>query len=282
VPDLGEAAAGLDEGARVTGDVASSPTEGARASGGSLVLILFASVVSFVGMAVVAVVLPGFLNEHPAARWASIGLITLAGGTAWLYAIRSFFDFVQKRRRLRELWRDVDISKEGRNIVRVSNDLGAVQQFSFEGNVLFKIKKWELNAPGEEILDVFGAVLREHMRRIEEVQIHGHASSEPRKTSIDKQNFTALRFGGSDDLTLYNLTLASNCALEVFKFLIENIRINPLDLTMSYTSYGEFMPVERSNAHGLYSFERLAEHNNTVEKGNRNRRVEVLLFYRLE
>jgi outer membrane protein OmpA-like peptidoglycan-associated protein len=58
------------------------------------------------------------------------------------------------------------------------------------------------------------------------------------------------------------------------------VGINPAENLMSVTSFGEYKPVQRSEDDSSYSLERLQADNSTAELKGRNRRVEVLLFYR--
>jgi hypothetical protein len=50
---------------------------------------------------------------------------------------------------------------------------------------------------------------------------------------------------------------------------------------MSATSFGEFKPVNRSEEDADYDRKRLSSDNLTVDKRAMNRRIELLLFYRI-
>ena len=56
---------------------------------------------------------------------------------------------------------------------------------------------------------------------------------------------------------------------------------------MSATSFGEYKPVQRSTDDSTYTLEKLMEHNGMEHDGDnklkaRNRRIEILLFYRFD
>lgn len=81
-----------------------------------------------------------------------------------------------------------------------------------------------------------------------------------------------------------NTHLAAFRAIEVIKFLQDPNELNivPAEHLMSATSLGEFNPVRRAQMGGSapYNRNQLSLDNVTVVDRNRNRRIELLLFYR--
>ena len=63
-------------------------------------------------------------------------------------------------------------------------------------------------------------------------------------------------------------------------FLEDSVGIDPAENLMSATSYGEFKPVQRSEGDFEFNRDKLLRYNLTPELKNRNRRIELLLFYR--
>jgi flagellar motor protein MotB len=137
-----------------------------------------------------------------------------------------------------------------------------LQQITFSDHVLFRPDDYRLNPRGEEILRTVGKALQQQLPLIKEIQIQGHADTD--------------RTGRFQS----NTQLAAMRAIEVFKFLQEKVDINPADNLMSATSFGEFKPVQRS-ADRQYNSDKLREDNLTPELKSRNRRIELLLFYKL-
>ena len=138
-----------------------------------------------------------------------------------------------------------------------------LQQITFSDNVLFRPDDYRLNPKGEQVLRTVGAALRQQLSLIGEIQIQGHADPD-----------TTTRFQS-------NTHLAAMRAIEVFRFLQESVGIDPAEHLMSATSFGEFKPVQRSVDDSHYNRERLREHNSTFDMKGRNRRIELLLFYRV-
>lgn len=135
-----------------------------------------------------------------------------------------------------------------------------MQKITFSSNILFPPDEVELNDRGRQVLSKVGEILRKNLKLIREIQIQGHADPSPTK------------YGS-------NMRLASNRAISVFNYLKEVLKIDPSQHLMSITSFGEFKPVQRSENEKYYSANILQKHNLTVAMKERNRRIELLLFY---
>lgn len=137
-----------------------------------------------------------------------------------------------------------------------------LQRFTFSDRILFQRDDYHLSPEGQETLDIIGNLLKQQLSVIREIQIQGHADTD-----------TSKRFPS-------NLHLAAQRAIEVFKFLQDIIGIDPAEHLMSATSFGEFKPVQRPDTDSTYNRMKLYEHNSSDELKDRNRRIELLLFYR--
>ncbi|MBI3650559.1 MAG: OmpA family protein [Acidobacteria bacterium] len=137
-----------------------------------------------------------------------------------------------------------------------------LQQITFSDHVLFQPDDYRLNPRGEEILRTVGAALKQQLPLIKEIQIQGHADTD--------------RTGRFQS----NTQLAAMRAIQVFEFLQKSVGIDPAEHLMSATSFGEFKPVQRS-AEVPYNSEKLLQDNRSPELKSRNRRIELLLFYKL-
>lgn len=140
-----------------------------------------------------------------------------------------------------------------------------LQRYSFSDRILFKINKHNLNEKGKKTLRVVGREIENNLKHIKEIQIQGHA--DPDRPASDY---------------FFNLNLASKRAIEVYKFLQRDIRIDPSRHLMSATSFGEYKPVQRLNDDSTYNRQKLMQHNRTRVLKAKNRRIEILLFYRFE
>jgi len=136
-----------------------------------------------------------------------------------------------------------------------------LQRITFSDNILFPQDDDRLNQKGLEVLDRVGQALKNQLPHIREIQIQGHADN------VDSNRFNS------------NMELAFYRAMSVFKHL-EKMGINPQEHLMSVNSFGEFRPVGR-NEEEHFSAQMLNEANNTKEQQAQNRRIELLLFYRL-
>ena len=140
-----------------------------------------------------------------------------------------------------------------------------LQRYSFSDRILFRRNKYDLNEAGKKTLRVVGREINKNLRDITEIQIQGHA--DPDRPADDY---------------FFNLDLAASRAIEVYKFLQRSIRIDPARHLMSATSFGEYKPVQRLSDDRTYNRQKLMQHNSNRLSKAKNRRIEILLFYRLE
>lgn len=137
------------------------------------------------------------------------------------------------------------------------------QKITFSEHVLFETDQYFVKDIGQPALYIVGNALKDRIEYIKEIQIQGHADI--------AQTRSYPQFG--------NMELASYRALAVFSFLQNQIGIDPAEHMMSATSFGEFKPVARPDD-SSYTREQLMKDNGTGELKNRNRRIELLLFYK--
>ena len=140
-----------------------------------------------------------------------------------------------------------------------------LQRYSFSDRILFRRNKYDLNEEGKRTLRVVGREIKKNLKDITEIQIQGHA--DPDRPAGDY---------------FFNLHLAASRAIEVYKFLQRSIGIDLARHLMSATSFGEYKPVQRSTDDSTYNRQKLMQDNNTRALKQKNRRIEILLFYRLE
>jgi flagellar motor protein MotB len=107
-----------------------------------------------------------------------------------------------------------------------------------------------------------GNVLKKQLLQIKEIQIQGHTDPSP-----------SMKFDS-------NLYLGALRAIEVFRFLQNNVGIDPTQNLMSATSFGEYKPLQRSDNYAEYNEAQLVQDNSTQELRDKNRRIELRLFYR--
>lgn len=155
----------------------------------------------------------------------------------------------------------LSFSDPSRPDVIIRNDLDK-QLLMFSDHILFPPDVATLSTKGESLLSVVGKKIKEQISFIKEIQIQGHADTDP-STKYPS-----------------NLELAAARAIEVYLFFQKNIGIDPTSCLMSATTFGEFKPVERSPEDTTFSFDKLQEANSNSWLKAKNRRVEVLLFYR--
>ncbi|MGO5131224.1 OmpA/MotB family protein [Mitsuokella jalaludinii] len=133
------------------------------------------------------------------------------------------------------------------------------QTITFSDKVLFDTNESELKPAGQDILWKVGPIIANNLDNIVEIQVQGHADI----------NF-------EDD---YNLNLAAQRAMAVYKYLQFNVGIDPAKHLMSATSFGRFKPVGRE-AGDNYDYEKIQKANATEELMARNRRIEIVIFYK--
>jgi len=136
-----------------------------------------------------------------------------------------------------------------------------LQRITFRGNILFAPNDYRLTQRGKRVLRIVGEAIQPQLKKISQVQIEGHTDIYP----------TEEYQGG-------NLELGALRAMSVFRFLRDNVGIDPAKHLMSATSYGQYKPVDRSSGQP-YNDEKLWEANNSTKERRRNRRIELLLFY---
>ena len=139
-----------------------------------------------------------------------------------------------------------------------------LQRYSFSDRILFEPDRYDLKAEGKRTLRDVGREIQKNLKDIKEIQIQGHADPDPPADVPSNLHLAALR------------------AIEVYKFLQRNIRIDPARHLMSATSFGEYKPVQRSTDDRTYNRQKLRQDNNTRALKQKNRRIEILLFYRLD
>jgi flagellar motor protein MotB len=153
--------------------------------------------------------------------------------------------------------------QNGRFLYRLAADPHdpMLQIISFSDSLLFNSDDYRLKPSGQEALRDIGGVLRGYLEKIAEIQIRGHADTHPTLKYED------------------NLDLASRRANAVFRFLTQDIRIDPSQIFLSATSFGEYFPVQRGR-NSSFNQEQLEEANSTDSFRQANRRIEMVLFFR--
>ena len=136
-----------------------------------------------------------------------------------------------------------------------------LQMLGFSDNILFRPDQYILSDKGRSTLNVVGEIIKKKIFLIREIQIQGHADTD-----------ISSRYPS-------NIDLASMRAIEVFKFLKNQVGINPSEHLMSATSFGEYKPVNRSDSDLTYNQQKLNLDNSTKILKDKNRRIELLLFY---
>ncbi len=148
----------------------------------------------------------------------------------------------------------------GKDIVVLNEP--TVQKISFTDNILFDVRDHHIHDRGKVTLRIVSEIIKIHLDSIREIQIQAHADISPM-------------------LNDSNLNLGSRRANEVYEFLKNQGGIDPATHLMSATSFGEFKPVNRLEEDSGYNRERLQKDNETSKQRALNRRIELLLFYKL-
>jgi flagellar motor protein MotB len=154
----------------------------------------------------------------------------------------------------------ISIDHNDRDDIVIQNEITS-QVFTFGNHILFDIDEVELKLEGRDILKNVGNIFRGKLDFIREIQIQGHADPQPSK-----------RYAS-------NLQLAANRAITVFNLFQNEIGIDPTQSMMSATSFGQYMPIQRTYYDRDYNHFQLTVDNNRPEKRTRNRRIEIVLFY---
>ncbi|MBF0518559.1 MAG: OmpA family protein [Nitrospirae bacterium] len=164
---------------------------------------------------------------------------------------------VQCKRQLGDEYNECVIEEQG---IAVKNEL-TLQRFTFSDNILFYSDSYEINEKGKLVLSKVGNEFKKRIKYIGEIQIQGHADT--------------------DNTTIHgtNMKLAALRSIAVFEFLRDNVGIDPVRQFMSATSFGEYMPACRKPGDS-FDLKRLKECNKNNEDKRKNRRIEILLFYK--
>lgn len=133
------------------------------------------------------------------------------------------------------------------------------QTITFSDKVLFDSSQSTIKPAGYDILNIVGPIIAKNLSNIGEIQIQGHAD-----------------ISFEDD---FNLQLAANRAIAVYKYLQVNVGIDPAKYLMSATSFGKYKPVGRE-AGSNYDYQQLQLANADENLMARNRRIEIVLFYK--
>ena len=157
----------------------------------------------------------------------------------------------------------IRLEDDGDTEILIHNE-ATLQRYSFSDRILFEPDRYDLKEEGKETLWRVGGEIEKNLKDIKEIQIQGHADP-------DRPAYVPS-----------NLHLGALRAIEVYKFLQRSIGIDPAKHLMSVTSFGEYKPVERSTDDITYNLQKLRQHNRTRMLKAKNRRIEILLFYRLE
>lgn len=125
-----------------------------------------------------------------------------------------------------------------------------LQRITFSDKILFETNDYALKAEGLDVLQRVGKALKQKLDVIERIQIEGHTDDRPTG-----------RYGPGG-----NLKLGALRAISVYQYLQNDpIGVDPSRFSMSANSFGEFSPIDTANADSSRS---------------KNRRIELLLFYR--
>lgn len=154
----------------------------------------------------------------------------------------------------------ISINPDHREDIVIRNEI-TLQTFTFGNHILFDLDEVELKFEGRKILINIGNILKKKLGVIREIQIQGHADPQPSKKYAS------------------NLQLAADRSITVFNLFQSEIGIDPAQNIMSVTSFGQYMPVQRTYYDRDYNQLQLANDNSTPQKRTRNRRIEIVLFY---
>jgi flagellar motor protein MotB len=154
----------------------------------------------------------------------------------------------------------IKIDGNHRNNIVVKNK-NSIQTIAFGDNLLFDEGEAALKDKGREVMEKVGGVIKNATVNYEEIQIQGHADIIPPGKHYNT-----------------NLELASARATTVFRHLQEKSGIDPSTNLMSIVSFGEFKPVQRTYS-SQWNTGKIRQANDTKEKRDINRRIEILLIY---
>ena len=158
----------------------------------------------------------------------------------------------------------ISTSRNDTNDIIIQNSF-SIQHISFGSHILFDPDDSQLKTQGKIILKQVALIFKKKIDIMQEVQIQGHADNNPSK-----------KFRS-------NLELAALRSIEVFSFFQNDpeICIDPVKHQMSVVSYGEFKPIQRRADNRSFNKDSLISYNRNNVYQNRNRRIEILLIYRV-
>lgn len=145
--------------------------------------------------------------------------------------------------------------------IAVSNDI-QLQRITFSDRILFPTGQRELSEQGRAVLADVARVIAANLDNIYKIQIEGHTDTVPAPQYRDG-----------------NLELGALRAIAVYRFLTTEAGIDPADHLVSATTFGEYSPINRTDTTSFGSV-MLQEANENEKVRRRNRRVELLLFYK--
>lgn len=157
---------------------------------------------------------------------------------------------------------EISIEKMGSHDIEIRNE-PTLQKITFSDKILFVPNDYRINERGQAVLRTVGDVLKSQLPNIREIQIQGHADTDQTTRFPSNTHLAALR------------------AIEVLKYFQNVSGIDPAEHLMSATSFGEFDPVQRGREEVGYGRDKLLRDNSSMELKANNRRIELLLFYRL-
>lgn len=149
----------------------------------------------------------------------------------------------------------------GKTYVTIQSDAKnpLLQRFYFGSDLLFPSDEATITAKGGALLRAVASAIQRKLGGIVEIQIQGHADSTP------SFNFDS------------NMELAYARGRQVFD-IFRDQGISPTYNLMSVTSFGEYKPASRRSG-DAFDDAALETANESDFRRERNRRVEVLLFY---
>jgi outer membrane protein OmpA-like peptidoglycan-associated protein len=159
------------------------------------------------------------------------------------------------------LERGTTLTIECRNTPIFVTGYAVYDTFSFGAEVVFPPDESTLSNNGRLLLRPVREFLAKSQDRLMEVQIAGHADW--------------------DGESANNLALGADRAREVYRFLTatQSGGLDPARVLVSATTYGEYRPISR-DPRSTFTVEALEAANRTRQDKQRNRRIEISVYYR--
>jgi len=151
---------------------------------------------------------------------------------------------------------------EQRNLspdITIQNDI-SLQRISFGDQILFDSGASTLKYEGRKALRKAGKAVKNKIDYIEEILIQGHTDTD----------------GKRDE----NLDLGSKRAINVFKFLADDVEIKPSENLMSATTFGYYKPINRKLSDKTFNQRKINNANLNNRLKDKNRRIDIVLNYR--